>query len=413
MSGTNAKKDILMGLLYGSALGEAIGLQFRKPLDEIISRSESDPAFRDSTYKLGFPYQNMINGFPVCDWGDKTDQLIVVMETLRECVSNNRIEGYSRNRFDDPPVRELRLKTDESHKLYLAENKLSPEKLLAHRLKVWCAEGFTTLDDTCGKGAEGMLLQTTTREGYVRNPIGVANNVWIHRNRPATNSCVTRSAIIGTVDSINDMIAIADRFCQITHPDPRCRASSIIMAHLIYTFTHSVVKKDKLEDAIYMSVEIGKRYLKDAKHKTQLDTYCYSTLEKLELNREGITDFCLRSLGAGIWALRYLSRASKMDNIFLRIIKRIVYQGGDASSNGSTAGALIGAWLGHSKLPDLIKEMPNNKWLNDMVVKYLNQKVSNVKELDMPDFDESESSELSESPESQESQESSDDEDYE
>jgi len=368
------KENILKGLLYGSALGEAIGLQFKnKSPEDLIARSESDPIFKNN--KLGFPYKNAVNGFPVCDWGDKTDQLIIVMDTLRECISNNRIAGYSKIRFNDPIVKELRLKTDESHKLHTTEKQLSPEKLFGHRLKIWCTDGFPNLGDDCGKGVEGMILQITTRQGFARNPIGIAQNIWIHRNKPATNSCVARSSIIGIIDNYNDMIRLADRFCNITHPDVRCRTSSIIIAHLVHTFTHSKVKKENLEDTIMVSIEVGKRFLRDAKHKSQLETYCYSSLAKLELSKEGVSDFCFRALGAGIWALRYIARATNTKNIYLRVIKHIVYEGGDAGCNASVAGLLMGVWLGYSKLPiNLIEKMPNNEWLDEMIKKFINQK---------------------------------------
>lgn len=372
----NPKRNMLMGLIYGSALGEAIGHQFKnKPPEEIVSRSETDKVFKDSVYNLGFPYRNTVNGVPTCDWVDKTDQLIVVMDTLRECIANNRLSGYSKIQFNDPPVKELRLKTDESHRIHTSEKNLSPEKLFAHRLKIWCTDGFPALGDDCGKGVEGMILQVATRDGYVRNPIGTAQNIWVHRNKSSTNSCVPRSSIIGIIDNYSDMIRLADRFCQITHPDPRCRASSIIIAHIVHTFTHSKVKKDKIEDAIMVSFMIGMNFLKDPKHKTQLEKYYYSTLDKLELNTEGVADFCFRALGAGIWALRYLCRTKNTKDIYLRIIKRIVYCGGDTSTNASVAGLLVGVWLGYDKLPKLIEELPNKKWLDDLVNKFLKQKI--------------------------------------
>lgn len=372
----SSKKDTLKGLIFGCALGEAIGLQFKNGSPEdIISRSESNKLFMESEYNLGFPYRNTVNGVPVCDWVDKTDQLIIVMNTLRECIANNRLVGYSRIQFNDPVVKELRLKTDESHKLHIPEKNLSAEKLFGHRLKIWCTDGFPDIGDNCGKGVEGMILQTTTRVGYVRNPIGTAQNIWIHRNKPATNSCVPRSSIIGIVDNYGDMIRLADRFCQITHPDPRCRASSIIIAHLIHTFTHTKVKKENIEDVIMVSYMVGRNFLKDSKHKTQLDKYCYNTLDGLELNVEGVSDFCFRALGVGIWALRYLCRTKNLKNVYLRVIKRVVYCGGDATTNASVAGLLMGCWLGYEKLPKLVEEMPNNDWLNELIDKFLKQKV--------------------------------------
>ena len=99
------------------------------------------------------------------------------METLRNCIMNGRLTGYATRQFNDPIVRELRLKTNEAHNLHMPEKQLSPDQLFAHYLKIWCTHGFPTLGDDCGRGCDGMTLQVTTRVGYVKNPIGTAQNI--------------------------------------------------------------------------------------------------------------------------------------------------------------------------------------------------------------------------------------------
>ena len=127
-------------------------------------------------------------------------------------------------------------------------------------------------------------------------------------------------------------------------------------------------------------VELGKRKLTDKKkHISQLETYCYNTLDGLDLDKDAVSDFCFRALGAGIWALRYVARAKNMENIFVRVIKRIILEGGDADCNASVAGSLLGTWLGYTKLCQngilsVIERMPNKKWLVDQITKYVNQK---------------------------------------
>lgn len=350
--------DKVRGIMYGSAVGDAVGL-----MTETLSTTDAQ------VKELKFPYDEKIRGFDICDWTDEMDQHIVVMDTLKECISKHKLEGFEHKTFDDPVVKSLRLTTNSDNKYYPAKS-LEPTNLFAYKLKYWATEGFQALGDTMGKGCEQIVYQITTRSGYISNPIGISRNIWNKRNRPATNSCLARTPILGILDNFNICIKLTERFCMATHPDPRNVASCVIVVFLIHTFTHHNVPREKIEDIIMLAIQKGKMYL-SSKHAKQLDIYCYNDLDQFNLDKEGLTDFVFRSLGCAIWALRYYARSTNRKHIFRRIIMKIVRFGGDADCNASVAGALLGA-IGAKKVPNKwISALPNKKWLDELIDKFV------------------------------------------
>ena len=359
-------RNKINSIMYGAALGDAVGL-----LTEMKRKEEVQEMYPKKS-DIIFPPPEPIRGFTLGDWTDETDQLIVVMDTLRECMANNRLQGYPNRRFVDPEVNDLRLKTDAGNRIHMPVKDLPPENLFAYKLKFWVTEGFPAVGDDAGKGCESIVYQTATRVGFIKNPVGIARNIWIRNNKSVTNSCVSRTAIIGILDDFPTVFKLTERFCLSTHPDPRNVAACMVVTYLIFTFTHHKVPKSKLEDIIMLAVNHGKQILTIKKHRHQLEKYCYSSLKDLALDKEGVTDFAFRALGCGIWALRYVARAKNKKNLFVRTIRNIILEGGDADCNACTAGALLGAWLGFNKLPnDWIEALPHRGWLDQLIDKFV------------------------------------------
>ena len=264
--------------------------------------------------------------------------------------------------------------------------------------KYWVNEGFPAVGDDIGKGCESLVHQISTRYGFVKNPIGIARNIWQKRGKPVTNSCVPRSAAIGLIDDLGTVFKLTERFCLVTHPDPRNVASCVMISFLIFTFTHHDVPKNKIEDVIGLAIHHGKQVLSHKKHRSQLEKYCYSSLKDLQLRKEAVSDFTFRSLGCGIWALRYAARTKNQKNLFTRIIKNIVLEGGDADCNASTAGALLGACLGFKKLPKKwLNGLPNRNWLDQLIEKFVKVRFNEEVEDENEDYSIEESEEYSSS----------------
>jgi ADP-ribosylglycohydrolase len=398
-------QEKVQAVLFGAALGDAVGL-----LTELKSETDINEMYPKKT-DLVFPSPEPLRGYTLGDWTDETDQLIVVLDTLKDCSSNGRLNNYSKQIFNDPSVKELRLKTDSSNRVHKPVSQLSPEQLFAYKLKYWVTEGFPAIGDDVGKGCESLVHQISTRAGFIKNPIGIAQNIWQRRGKPVTNSCVPRSAAIGLLDDLSTVFKLTERFCLVTHSDPRNVASCVIVSFLIFTFTHHDVPREKIEDVIGLAIQHGKQVLRHKKHRSQLDHYCYSTLADLQLRKEAVTDFTFRALGCGIWALRYVARTKNRKNLFTRAIRNIVMEGGDADCNAATAGALLGACLGFKKLPKKwLKALPHRDWLDQLIEKFVKVRFDEEVDEETEEYSIEESSEYSESYSS--SSESSSDSDY-
>ena len=383
----------LKGILYGCALGDAIGLMTEgKNKDAIQSlyKTKSD---------IKFPYERPINGWPICDWTDDTDQTILVFDVLAECMANNRFKNYDKRQFLDPVVRDLRLKSDNSTRLHMPANELSPEVLFAYKLKRWVLEGFPALGDEVGKGCNGTVLNIVDRWCYVKNPVGTASNIWTRRNKPALSDCIPRACLIGILNDLPLAIKLTQRICQTTHPDIRSITSCMIVTHLVYIFTHKDVPREKIEDVIMHVLNTAKVFLKNKKYITQLNKFCYSNLKDMELMKEGVSDFAFRALGCGIWALRYLCRTKKDPNeCFVRVIQNIAYEGGYSCTNASVAGALMGAYLGNQGIPkEMVSELIDLGFMDEKITRFLKNDVE-IDEGDVEEESDEESDEGSDEP---------------
>ena len=80
----------------------------------------------------------------------------------------------------------------------------------------------------------------------------------------------------------------------------------------------------------------------------------------LNLDDPDTIGYTFKCMGAGFWALR-------QDN-FRDALEAIVFEGGDADTNGAVAGALLGCKLGMEGLPtSWLNGLFYKNWLNDII----------------------------------------------
>lgn len=354
--------DKIKGCVFGSAIGDALGL-----ITENMKKSEIKKTYNS----IKFPAPNVIRGILPGDWTDETDSLILSMETLKECLENGRIDNFEYAKFVDPEIKALRLKAEQSNKAYKSVNLLRPDKLFAYKLRQWITDGFPVLGDTVGKGCDGYIMQVSSRVHYSKNPVGVARYMWQKNNKPCTNSCLNRILILGAIDTYPRVHKLAERLCLVTHPDPRCVAACLVVGYISYAFMHMNIEIDKIETVIDHAIKNARSILQNKKHIEQLEKYAYSSLEGLKLDKENVSNFALRAMGAAIWGLRKYARFSKSKNIIERIVLNIILEGGDSDCNASIACGLIGAYVGYKQLPaHWIKKLKHKKWLTECVDKF-------------------------------------------
>lgn len=144
-------------------------------------------------------------------------------------------------------------------------------------------------------------------------------------------------------DDTDMMLCILDAFnaeniCKLTHYDPRCVGSCVIVSSII----HALVFEDRILD--YEDViGIAKQY--DERIVPFVDLAYYEGLDSLCLDDEKSMGYTLRTLGAALWA--YWHATSYKEGIL-----KIVLSGGDADTNAAVAGAILGAKFGINQIPE-------------------------------------------------------------
>lgn len=173
---------------------------------------------------------------------------------------------------------------------------------------------------------------------YEDNPEKAAYIVWkLSGMKSAANGAVMRTSIIGLWNQ--DVDKYAEDVCRLTHADPRCVASCVIVCQII----HNIVWKRTLLSPNEI-IEIANKY--DERIATYIDLAFNShDIASLRLDEEPYIGYTLKTLSAGLWAL-YHAQSFK-DGLLA-----VVNAGGDADTNGAVACSLLGAKFGFSSIPD-------------------------------------------------------------
>lgn len=167
-------------------------------------------------------------------------------------------------------------------------------------------------------------------------------------------------------------------YSRISHADPRCVLSCCVSTALISAMLKGEIETEidvdeVLEDALhwvsheYKPDPDGNESLMD---QTEFRRHVYAkTLTELQLDDSQKMGYVYKCLGTAILCLRLAIRAPKTSmTTFESIITDLVLEGGDADTNACSAGALLGAWFGYSKLPHHWREgLMYRDWLVEKV----------------------------------------------
>jgi ADP-ribosylglycohydrolase len=236
----------------------------------------------------------------------------------------------------------------------------------AERLYDWMNHGHVEHKDGKGLGMGRTTKAVLTSKDFVTKPKECARNVWEKHNKSiASNGAVMRTAPVGCFCFWDEEVVIktATEYAATTHADPRCIFSSVCVSMLvsrIIRFLSGIESSFDVDITIAdaMKVVDGIEPFKD-----EILRYSNAkTVQELELfHTDGSIGYTLKAYGAGIWALRHTGS-------FESALAQVIREGGDADTNGAVVGALMGATVGFSDIPDyLLKYMYNGQWLyNDM-----------------------------------------------
>lgn len=295
-------KNKIYGTIFGQAIGDALGLG-----TEFMSKTEVREKYPDGLKE----YSQIIRDyhrakFQPGSWSDDTDMML--------CIANAIIEDKGIN-----------LHT------------------IARNFKQWVYAPET-------RGVGQTTLKVLSIAEYVEKPHQVAELIWrMTRTKNAANGSVMRTAIIGLKKE--NVAQTAEDVCKLTHFDPRCVGSCVIVSEII---NHLIWHDEQLSYSQIMT--IGNKY--DKSIAEYIDKAYYNGIESLELDEPSSIGYTLKALGSALWCLFHA-------NDFEEGLLRVVNEGGDADTNAAVACAMLGAKFGYTSIPQKYTDGLTRK--NDLI----------------------------------------------
>ncbi|KAG8746099.1 hypothetical protein FRC10_006202 [Ceratobasidium sp. 414] len=344
----------MLGTVLGGAVGDAIGL-FTEffPRSRSIELYGSNPSFTlrvpPPPNQVGMKQDQHRAMFPPSGWTDDTDQSLLILLS------------------------------------FLASGGTEIDALdFAKRLKFWVTNGLRCLD-RLPLGLGRTVGNVVRDKGFEEDPVGTAVKYWEGTNRfVAANGAVMRTAIIGALlfqdrDGINGIDRAMHAAVQVaatTHPDPsspdnisfqamrnelRTISDFNVLVERAIDFTQSPPPPSLCTPSTYTPVLLSEQ------QRLEVREHVYAeNLEQLKLDDRQAIGYTLKCLGAGTWALRKALETpdDQRAGLFERCITDITMQGGDADTNATVAGSLLGAYLTHTCIPQKwAKHLLDADWL--------------------------------------------------
>lgn len=295
-------KDRIAGCLWGQVIGDALGLG-----TEFMSRDEVSHNYPEGLSD----YSQIGEGFG--RWTDDTDMMFCIARAI------------------------------------IADKDVKP-KTIVHNFKEWYKSSPVDIGVTTAK-----ILSLYE---YEDSPYEVARMMWERSGKNnAGNGGVMRTSVVGLWNE--NVAENAERICRLTHADPRCIGSCVIISELI----DSLVWQDK-ELSFEELLQIGEKY--DGRIKPYLETARNGMLEDFELDDEQTMGYTLKTLGCAVWCLYHV------DN-FKEGLLKVVNAGGDADTNAAVTCAVLGAKYGRKVIPEYYIQNLNRKdEYEEMIVQLTN-----------------------------------------
>jgi ADP-ribosylglycohydrolase len=325
---TTALFSKLSGLIYGGALGDCVGIPYENRVYSDIKDFHVPPI-------TGMPVADY-KGFRKGDWSDKTDQLILLMETLTE------------------------------HKLsFNAQN-------FAKKLIQWRRYGFEELGDMQSMHGDHYTRIVVGDPDFQEKPFQVSLKIHREKNSiSAYNGSLSRCAMMSISNNWRSNVI---KQCSMTHPDVRCIMASYVMVSMFRKLILGEVPTvaELLPDDIgfITNTQANRNLWKEyTRYRAVYQLPPNRMLSELELGVEQNRQSIYKALGAAFYALGHI--LEKKENVnYKQVILDITNQGGDSSTNGCMAGQVLGAYLSYKSLPlDWLDQLINREWLDKKIIK--------------------------------------------
>ncbi len=280
-------KDKIYGCLYGQAIGDALGLGaefLSKPNVQRIypnRLTRFEQIVQDSHRTLWLPGE----------WTDDTDMMLCILKAFDNGNFNiNKIALNFYHWFEGHP-----------------------------------------------RGIGDNMFNVLSNDYYIEQPDICAKYEWKLSNcQSAANGALMRTSVVALPRNYLDIHS--ESICKLTHYDPRCVGSCVIVTDLIHNLIWN--NRNLTFDEV---LSISKRYDDRIEEWIHL-AYISSEIATLNLDTNESIGYTLRALSAALWCYWH-SRS------FEEGLISVVNEGGDADTNAAIACSILGAKFGYASIP--------------------------------------------------------------
>ena len=170
---------------------------------------------------------------------------------------------------------------------------------------------------------------------YTEEPFEVSKMIWeMSKYQSAANGGLMRTSVVGLFPK--EVRTCAESICRLTHYDPRCVGSCVIVSELIHAL-------------VYGKEPLSRYQMENVSRQYDLSICEYITKAWQEQDIKNLVDYehmgyTLVTLSVALWA--YWHASSFEDGLL-----SVVNVGGDADTNAAVACAILGAKYGYSSIP--------------------------------------------------------------
>lgn len=309
--GIDVVRNRAMGCLWGQAVGDALGLG-----SEFMSKADVMGNYPSGLCRYEQIVQdNHRRRWAKGAWTDDTDMML--------CILN----AFDGEKFDITEV--------------------------ARNFKAWF-DGYPL-------GIGSHIYKVLCMADYVDIPFECSKVWWeISRKQSAANGAVMRTSVVGLLK--DEVAGQAEEICRLTHYDPRCIGSCVIVSEIIHNlvWNGTQLSLDRI-------LELAQRY--DGRITEWIGrSYTNHSVLGLDLDEKKSIGYTLRTLAAALWAYWHAED-------FTSGLLAIVNEGGDADTNAAVAAAILGAKFGYGSIPayyiDNLNNQSSYKYYTDRFVEKL------------------------------------------
>jgi ADP-ribosylglycohydrolase len=340
----SAIHDKVIGTIFGSAIGDSVGLYTEFLSKDLAYKSYPDRKFSLLEPVTPFRYDSHRNKFNLQCWTDDTDHALLIILAF----------------------------------LHNSDGGIPCSNDFASRLHVWVKQGLRCLD-TLPLGLGATVGRVVLDKTFLEDPEGTAHKHWASKGyHNAANGSLMRSHPLGVMCLLKPLcetFRVATEFSLVTHPDPRCVISCCISVGLIRGLVlGEIVHEEHVDELIERAVEWyelqRERKENTSGEEIQVEDPALDTTElwkharakdlsELELDDSQKMGYVYKALGASLLLLRLamrnvaatFGRLKDKLSLFEKLITSLVMEAGDADTNACVAGAFLGAYLGYMALP--------------------------------------------------------------